>query len=387
MAQSNSIGNQSLPMPITQKAIRSARQFASEQGNPHKKEQVYFNTLAVLTVRDYLTLLDIETDLTNCDSWNPVVRLLENVADLYIKNLGKIECRPLINLPENVEENNRINSAQNRSHSCHVPPEAREERIGYLVVDIDEDEKEARLLGFSPTAGTGELVLSELHSLDDFLIHLEDISESQVNLRQWLENVFTSNWQSVESIFNLQPSTSPVEIENPVKSNLGNWLKNVAETGWQKIEQGKENLENLIFPEENPNFAFRGGGNLRTESTLQGRQSSINRFPQADVTRAKLIDLGMRLGRTSVALLVAVAEEDDRTLRVHVQLHPAIGELYLPVNIKLSLISDTGDNLHEVEATVQNLCVLLKDFHVEPDESFSIRVSLDDLSITENFVV
>ena len=386
MAQSNSIGNQSLPMPITQNAIRSARQFASEQRHPPKKEQVYFNTLAVLAVRDYLTLLDIETDLTNCDSWNPVVRLLENVADLYIKNLGKIECRPLITLPKD-GENNRINSPQNLSHTCHVPPEAREERIGYLVVDIDEDEKEARLLGFSPTAGTGELVLSELHSLDDFLLHLEHISESQVNLRQWLENVFTSNWESVDSIFNPQPSTSPVEIENPVKSNLGNWLKNVAETGWQKIEQGKENLENLIFPEENPNFAFRGGGNLRTESTLQGRQSSINRFPEADVTRAKLIDLGMRLGRTSVALLVAVAEEDDRTLRVHVQLHPAIPEPYLPVNIKLSLISDTGDNLHEVEATVQNLCILLNDFHVEPDESFSIRVSLDDLSITETFVV
>jgi hypothetical protein len=167
-------------------------------------------------------------------------------------------------------ENNRINSPQTDRILVTFPRKLREERIGYLVVDIDEDEKEARLLGFSATAGTGELVLSELHSLDDFLLHLEHISESQVNLRQWLENVFTSNWESVESIFDPQPSTSPVEIENPVKSNLGNWLKNIAETGWQKIEQGKENLENLIFPEETPNFAFRGGGNLRTESTLQG---------------------------------------------------------------------------------------------------------------------
>jgi len=30
---------------------------------------------------------------------------------------------------------------------------------------------------------------------------------------------------------------------------------------------------------------------------------------------------------------------------------------------------------------------LLKDFEVEPEESFSIRVAIDDLSITENFVV
>ncbi|MEG3839185.1 DUF1822 family protein [Microcoleus sp. herbarium14] len=378
-------------MPITQKAIRQAWQFAAEQGNPQKVEQIYLNTLAVLAVRDYLKILDIETDLTECDSWNPVIRIFENAADLYIKGLGKIECRPIRGVHQK-GENLQDNLPENLPDICPVPVEAREERIGYIVVEIDEDAKSARLLGFSPTAGNGELVLSELHSLDDFLLHLEHLSESKVALRLWLDNLFTSDWDSVESIFNPQPETSPSEIENPVKSNLGNWFKNVAETGWQKIEQGieqgKESLENLISPDENHNFAFRGGGgNLRGESALRGRESSINRFPEADVTRAKLIDLGMRLGRTTVALLVAIAEEDDRTFRVHVQLYPAIGERYLPTNIKLSLISDTGENLHEVKSTVQNLCILLNDFHVEPDESFSIRVALDDLSVTENFVV
>jgi hypothetical protein len=391
--KNNSIGTQSLPMPITQKAIRLAWQFASEHKHPQRVEQIYLNTLALLAVRDYLTILDLETDLTQCDSWNPVIRMFEDVADLYIKGLGKIECRPIRIIHQN-GENGKENSLANLPKMCRVPIEAREERIGYIVVEIDEDAKEARLLGFSPTAETGELVLSDLHSLDDFLIHLEhlsesleDLSESKVDLRQWLEHIFTSDWQSVELIFDRQPETEPTEIENPVKSNLSNWLKNVAETGWQKFEQGKQNLKDLIFPDDNPSLVFRGGGNSRAESATHGHISNINRFPEADVTRAKLIDLGMRLGKTSVALLVAVAEEDDRTLRVHVQLYPAIGERYLPTNIKLSLISDTGENLHEVESTVQNRCILLKDFHVEPDENFGIRVTLDDLSITEKFVV
>lgn len=382
----NSIEIQSLPMPITQKAIRQAWQFAAEQGNPQKVEQIYLNTLAVLAVQDYLKILDIETDLTECDSWNPVIRIFENAADLYIKGLGKIECRPIRGVHQ-MGENLQDNLSENLPDFCPVPLEAREERIGYIVVEIDEDAKSARLLGFSPTAGSGELVLSELHSLDDFLLNLEHLSESKVALRLWLENLFTSDWESVESMFNPQPETAATESKNPVKSNLGNWFKNLAETGWQKIEQGKESLENLISPEENHNFAFRGGGNLRGESALRGRESSINSFPEADVMRAKLIDLGMRLGRTTVALLVAIAEEDDRTFRVHVQLYPAIGERYLPGNIKLSLISDIGENLHEVKSTVQNLCILLNDFHVEPNESFSIRVALDDLSVTENFVV
>jgi Protein of unknown function (DUF1822) len=331
-------------------------------------------------------LLDIETDLTQCDSWNPVIRLFENVADLYIKGLGKIECLPIKRVHQNAE-NGKENSATILPEMCRVPTEAREERIGYIVVEIDEDEKEARLLGFSPTAETGELVLRDLHSLDDFLIHLEKIYESKVNLRQWLDNIFTSDWESVESIFDPQPEAEPTEIDNPVKSNLGNWLKNAAETGWQKIEEGKQNIEDLIFPNDHPSFVFRGGGNSRVESAEHDRQSSVNRFPEADVTRAKLIDLGMRLGKTSVALLVAIAQECDRSFRVHVRLYPAIGERYLPTNIKLSLISDTGENLTDAISRIQDKCIVLDDIEVEREESFSIRVTLDDFTITENFVV
>jgi hypothetical protein len=384
--KNNTTTTQSLPMPITQKAIHLAWQFACEHQHPQKVEQIYLNTLAVLVVADYLKILDIETDLTQCDSWNPVIRLFENVADLYVKGLGKIECLP-IRAEHKQGENGNQNSAINLPEICRVPTEAREERIGYIVVEIDEDEKEARLLGFSPTADSGELVLRDLHPLDDFLLHLERIYESKVDLRQWLENIFTSDWESVESIFDPQPETEPTEIENPVKSNLRNWLKNVAETNWQKFEEGKQNLEELIFPDKNPAFVFRGGGNSRSQDTSRGHQSSVNMFPEADIVRAKLIDLGMRLGRTTVALLVGIAEDSDRAVRVHVQLHPAIGDRYLPTNIKLSLISDVGENLHEVKSTVQNKCILLKDFYVDPEESFTIRVALDDYSITENFVV
>ena len=382
----NSIENQSLPMPITQKAIRLAWQFASEQSHPQRVEQIYLNTLALLAVRDYLTILDIETDLTQCDSWNPVIRLFENVADLYIKGLGKIECRPIRSVHKQ-GENDQENSAANLHEMCNVPIEAMEERIGYIVVEIDEDEKEARLLGFSPTAETGELVLSELHSLDDFLIHLEHLSESKVYLRQWLEKIYTSDWESVESVFNPPPETSPVEIENPVQSNLGNWLKNAVETGWQKIEQGKQNLENLIFTDENQNFAFRGSENLNPESALHGRQTSINRFPEADVTRAKLIDLGIRLGRITVALLVAIAEEDDRRIKVCVQLHPAIGQKFLPPELKLALVSATGETLQQAESTAQSSLIQMNDFKVLPQTNFSVKVAIDNLSIQENFVV
>ena len=159
------------------------------------------------------------------------------------------------------------------------------------------------------------------------------------------------------------------------------------EAGWQKLEQGKQNIEDAIFPDDNAGLVFRGRANLNSGNTLRGNQSSVKIFPEADVTRAKLIDLGLRLGRTTVALLVAIAQQSDRTVKVCVQLHPTLREPYLPRNLKLSLISDAGEVLGEVKSTVQYQCILLPEFYVEPAESFSIRVAIDDLSITENFVV
>ncbi len=174
---------QSLPMPITPKAIHLAWQFASAHNHPQKVEQIYLNTLAVLAVQDYLQILDIETDLTECDSCNPVIRMFENAADLYITGLGKVECRPIRSAHQQAENGNQT-SQTNLPENCPIPIEAMEERIGYIVVKIDEDQKEARLLGFSPIAETAELVLSDLGSLDDFLIHLEYLSECKVNAGQ-----------------------------------------------------------------------------------------------------------------------------------------------------------------------------------------------------------
>ncbi len=376
-----------LPMPITQQERQLAEQFASQQRHPQRHEQVYLNTLAVLAVRDYLKIIDIETDLTQCDSWNPVMRLFSDAADLYITGLGKIECRPIKSRHQS-QDNGNQNSSAHLPEVCPVPIEAMAERIGYIAVEIDEEQKEARLLGFSPTADAGELVLSELHSLDDFLTHLEDLYESKVNLNQWLANVFRPDWQPFETVFETQEQISPPQIvENPIPSKLGNWFKNFVETGWQKFEQGKQNIEDAIFPDDNAGLVFRGGANLNSGNTLRGHQSSVTVFPEADVTRAKLIDLGLRLGRTTVALLVAIAQQSDRTVKVCVQLHPTIREPYLPRDLKLSLISDAGEVLQEVKSTVQYQCILLPEFYVEPAESFSIRVAIDDLSITENFVV
>ncbi len=179
------IEEKSIPLPITQAALRMARQFADQQPTQEKKQQVYLNTLAVCVVNDYMEVMDIPTDLLGADSWNPVMRLIADVADLKLTKLGHLECRPV------------------RSGTlCYIPPEVPDDRIGVVVVEIDAELQEATLLGFAKTVRSGSLSLNQLQSVDDLLEHLDHLERNQdeVSLSQWLQNIFEAGWESVEEI-------------------------------------------------------------------------------------------------------------------------------------------------------------------------------------------
>ncbi|MEB3295868.1 MAG: DUF1822 family protein, partial [Synechococcales bacterium] len=52
-----------ITLPISPHARQQAQQFAAEQPNPHKAEQVYRNTLAVQLVELYLQMMAIPTEI------------------------------------------------------------------------------------------------------------------------------------------------------------------------------------------------------------------------------------------------------------------------------------------------------------------------------------
>lgn len=186
----NNIEEKSMPLPITQAALRMAQQFADQQPTQEKKEQVYFNTLAVCVVNDYMEMMDIPTDLRASDSWNPAMRLYADVADLKLTGLGYLECRPV----------------RSDTSICYIPPEVPDDWIGVVVVKILAELQEATLLGFAKTLRTGELSINQLQTVDDLLEHLDRLERNQgeVNLSQWLQNIFEADWQSVEELLPLK---------------------------------------------------------------------------------------------------------------------------------------------------------------------------------------
>lgn len=176
-----------LSVPLDQNAHRWAKEFAAQQDNPQKGKQVYLNTLAVYAVHSYLKWLKIETALHQGDSWHRGLRAIFNVADLVLPSVGKLECRPV--LPGETE--------------IILPPETTSDRIGYVGVQFRQQLDFVELLGFIPAMAMSEtppkLPIAELRSLDG-LINIIHRQKLLVNLRQWVEGIFTTDWQSPELV-------------------------------------------------------------------------------------------------------------------------------------------------------------------------------------------
>ncbi|MEI2577758.1 DUF1822 family protein [Scytonema sp. PRP1] len=308
----NSKEHLSVTLPLTPEAHRIAEEFW-EYHDSQKSKEVYMNTLAVYTVRSYLQMLGIQTDLEASDSWNYSMQSRMNIADLWVTNMGKLECRPV--WPKEQE--------------CPIPLEVRQNRIGYVVVQISDSLSQATILGFSQTALTGNLRIDELQSLE----YLIELLKEPVNLSQWFENVFEACWQTVEAFL------------NPEQDVLG--------------------------------FSFRSAQELRAN---EPDNSAVG------VRRAKLIELGNQSARQQVVLVVGLTPAADPELNVWVEVYPRGDQTYLSCGLHLMLLNEKGSSFFRkaIEERTNNIQVK---FSGKPGERFSIIVALGDVSITKAFLI
>lgn len=168
-------------VPLSGADFKLAQKFSCEQKDADKSKQVFLNTLAVLAVNFYCQCLKVETNLKESIIGHYNRRILMDSADLKIDVLGKLECRPV--LPnENI---------------CYVPSEVWSDRVGYVVVEIDEEAKKAILFGFVEQIETNELPLAQLPDIDN-LVDLLLLAKNQ-QFRESLKRSFDKNWNEDES--------------------------------------------------------------------------------------------------------------------------------------------------------------------------------------------
>jgi Protein of unknown function (DUF1822) len=197
-------------VPLSFEAHEIAQQ-CGKQSSRKKFKQVYLNTLAVYAVDSYLRCMGFETDWPVSDSRNSLMLKFMDVADLDVKQVGKIECRPV--LPD--------------AEACQIPYDAWGDRIGYVAVQLDQSLKQATLLGFTQTVAK-EVPLAEMRSLEDLLACMNRIQQLKpVNLMNWFDEVFDAGWQVIDEVLNSQQlqlnfrSNNTVPIERGQKIDLG----------------------------------------------------------------------------------------------------------------------------------------------------------------------
>jgi hypothetical protein len=248
------------------------------------------------------------------------MQTLMDVADLEVKNYGKLECRPI--LPE--------------AAVMSVPAEVWTDRIGYVAVQLDESLRKATLLGFVPTVSEGEIALEQLNSVLDLPEYLSQLKQ----------------------------------LETEGETRLSQWLKNIFEAGWQTIEE-------LLLPSQAQlAFNFRSASNLKTETA-----EKLTAF----VKRGKLLHLRRKSDGEQVALSIGLQPTEFPEINISVEVYPIGGQTYLPQDLKLIVLDEAGEAVMQAQAKSTKKIQL--EFSGEPEESFSIKVALGDVSITEAFVI
>lgn len=246
-----------------------------------------------------------------------------DVADLSLKGLGKLECRPALAGMQFV----------------YVPPEVQSDRIGCVVVQISQSFRAATLLGFVKQISTELLPISQLQPLEDLLEYLEEIPQAQSAI--------------------LAFQTSLPSNKNFV--NLKRWIENIFEVGWQEVSDV-----------------------LKTQTPYQ--TWSLRSVDKAFLSRGKLVDLGEQMAAQSVALVIAISPENSQEKDIVVEVHPTSGQIYLPSNLQLSVLDFEGVAVMEAQARSTNKNIQLQ-FSGELGECFSVRVTLGEVSVIENFVI
>jgi hypothetical protein len=307
--------DQSLSLPITTAARQIAEAFSAQQATPDKAQQVRLNTLAVWVAHDYLSMMGIPCDLEASDSWNPVVRACSNVADLDVATSGRLECRP-------IRANEKI---------CYLPPEAWADRIGYLVVQISENLRQARLLGFTPTVATECLPLSQLKPLESLLAHLSEFSLAQSTAALW--------------------------------THLDLWFSGLFADGWQTVD--------TLLGQPKSVLSFRRAATVDSQIVA------------GQVQRAKLLSL---LPEQAPVVLVLDCKPGIEQRLFCAQVHPLASEAHLPANLQLTVLDELAQPILEVRSRPVDDYVQLQ-FSGHLGERFSLRITMGEVSVTEQFVI
>ena len=313
------------------------KEIADRQERSCQAEIVYRNQLAVYATYAYMQYMGVPVDLENSYSQNPLFQKLSNTGALMVRDLGHLECRPV-------------------GHSAadlYIPEDVWGDRIGYIAVQLNQDQSEAKLLGFVKAVGCTTVPLSQLESISTFLDYLEQL---EIQTQE-------------------QPEKMPVAdsmrfIEQGLINRLSQWLDQTFESGWQLVED------------------LKGGWTVsQGEPAIAFRQSSPSqKLADSEVIqRGKVLKFNGQDEHSQLKLLVGFRPQVAEDYEVRVQLSPTHTPYLIP-GIKLFLLDDAKAEVFQAQTRSQNDSLQFI-FSGSIGDEFSIKISHEDMTFEEAFII
>ncbi|MBV6625937.1 MAG: DUF1822 family protein [Rivularia sp. (in: Bacteria)] len=246
-----------------------------------------------------------------------------------------------------------------------------------------------------------EAVLEEALEVDKDLLFDAKKKESKINLSQWLRNTIDTQWQLLWQTPSLAIATRSKIDSKPDGDEIAALINQVSSPDEHYRKKAAKKLGEIALGNADAIAALVNL--IRTtqdDETLWVAVESLWKInpgnQAAGIRKVKLLDLGMQLAGEAVALAVALVPKADGKIGVLLQAYSTDREtddsdnskplLHLPPGLKLILLSETGKILREVTARDADIYIQLK-FSGEKSEQFSVRVALNEASITEDFEI
>ncbi|MBD2179306.1 DUF1822 family protein [Pseudanabaena sp. FACHB-1998] len=436
----NNIENYFLSLPISTPSLNIARSLASQVSLPSVGDRLKHNTLAVLVIRDYLEMMGISTNLEGSDSWNPVVRICADVADLEIEGIGKLECRSL----------------RAGETSCYVPPEVWEDRISYVVVQFEENLRSATLLGFVRQVSTEFVSIDRLEPIENLLEALEEIATLRkitsslideirtpmngiLEIAEVLLDIPNLTLEQTDYVETIKRSGDKVlelfnddrtlkiankreflvymnhEIRTPMNGILG-MAKILLETS-QLTPQQAECIEVIKYSTEslftivNNIFNFSliahlsnwlldvfDSGWQELENLLDGKQTRYayrtrdisnsfrgNPDDSQEVRRGMLFNLGFEMPNSQLVMIAGISRISENEMNIRLAVYP-ISDIFLPEFLKLVVLDESGNTFLQAQARSIDNYIQLQ-FRGSIGERFRAKVSFENANLTNNFII
>ena len=155
-------------------------------------------------------------------------------------------------------------------------------------------------------------------------------------------------------------------LGKPTKPALSKWFENISIPEWLS-------LPDLV------------GINSLSFAGARGKdRDSQDATPIA--IKGKIVDLGILLVSHPVALIVKAEKEAENKCNILLRVHPGGNQTYLPPDVQLIVLEETGDVFLEAKSRSADNWIQLE-FSGEVGEQFKVKVALGDASVTEDFVI